>query len=108
MARNKCGCQGDSCSCKIVAGRGTRIQGSGNLNNPYVIDSYPMALIVQDSSTVDLTLDGTGTEGDPWVVSAEVSGSVATGRWASWSGTQAAYDALGSWDNGTLYIILEP
>jgi hypothetical protein len=83
------------------------VSGSGNLNNPYVVDAFPMSLIVQDSDTVNLSLTGAGTTGSPWVITGALVGSPPA-RWGMWSGTQAAYDALGTWDSGTLYMILEP
>ena len=64
-----------------------------------------MALAVQNSGTVALTLGGTGTEADPATVSAELIGPAITGKWGLWRGTQAEYDALGSYDASTLYFI---
>lgn len=101
----KCGCSGDSCSCKIVAGRGTRVSGSGNINNPYVIDAYPMSLTVLDSTTIDLSLTGSGLESDPWIITAEVADGFFDDFWKMWSGTQEEYDDLEDYDDGTLYII---
>jgi len=52
-----------------------------------------------------LTLTGTGTEADPSTVSATVIGSAITGKWGLWRGTQAEYNALGTYDANTLYFI---
>ena len=104
---NKCGCSGSSCSCKIVAGRGTRVSGSGNINNPYVIDAFPMSLIVMDTASINLSISGSGLESDPWVVSADAQPGILDGYWKMWQGTQDEYDALGSYDDDTLYVILE-
>lgn len=101
MAR--CGCAGDSCSCLVVAGRGARVTGKGTVNDPYIIDAYPMSLTVVDSGSVDLTLTGSGLAGDPWVISAVVGGSELDAKWTAWSGTQAEYDAIVTPDDGTLY-----
>jgi len=100
-----CGCAGSSCSCTIIAGRGARVRGAGTLNNPYVIDAFPMSLVVQDSPSVDLSLSGSGTAASPWVVTATVGGDIFDSKWGMWSGNQAAYDALGSYDSGTLYLV---
>jgi len=102
---SKCGCAGNSCSCKFVAGRGVRLRGSGAQNNPIVIDAYPMSLAVQDSTTIDLTLTGDGTQGNPWSIKADLIGSSVATKWQMWSGTQAAYDALPTKDVNTLYAI---
>lgn len=103
MAR--CGCSGSACGCKIVAGHGVEVRGTGSNDNPYIIDAYPLSITVQDSSTIDLTLTGTGVTGDPFVISADIAGPGIDGRWKRWVGDQAAYDALGSWDSDTLYLI---
>ena len=104
---SKCGCSGDACSCKIVGGRGTRVTGSGNINNPYVIDAFPISLVVMDTVTINLSLSGSGLESDPWVISADTQPGLLDGYWKIWQGTQAEYDALGSYDDDTLYVILE-
>lgn len=102
-----CGCKGLTCGCKVVAGRNARVSGNGDTQRPYRIDALPVSLSVQNSSTVDLDLTGTGTAADPWIVTAEVSPSAFDGKWSMWSGTQAEYDALGSVNEQTLYVILE-
>jgi len=101
----KCGCKGSSCSCKVVAGRGARVTGAGTGSNPIVVEAFPMALAVQNSGTVAITLSGTGTEADPSTVSADLIGPAITGKWGLWRGTQAEYNALGSYDANTLYFI---
>lgn len=103
----KCGCSGNSCSCKIVAGRGTRVTGSGNLNNPYTIDAFPMSLTVQDTPSINLTLTGTGLLSDPWTITGELTDDFLSGYWLRWVGTQAEYDALVTYDDQTMYIIIE-
>lgn len=105
MAR--CGCSGSTCGCRVTAGHGVEVRGAGSIDNPYVIDAYPLSITVQDSSSIDLTLTGTGTPSDPYVISGEVAGPGIDGKWDKWSGTQAEYDALGSTDPDTLYLIIE-
>jgi hypothetical protein len=107
MAR-RCGCSGSSCSCKVIAGRGARVRGSGSQNDPIVIDALPLSLAVQDSVTVDMSLTGTGVEADPYIISAAVEEGVYDGKWTRWSGTQTAYNALGVYDAETLYLITGP
>lgn len=105
MAR--CGCNG-SCSCKLIAGRGAQVTGSGSISDPYVISSFPMSLSVLDTPTVNLTLTGDGSQGNPWTISGVASGSAYDSKWVRWSGTQSEYDALGSYDGSTLYLITGP
>jgi hypothetical protein len=101
----KCGCAGGACGCKVIAGRGAQVRGTGAVNNPYVIDAFPMSLSVQTSETVALTLTGIGTAALPWSIEADVLPGVLASKLNFWVGTQAEYDALGSYDGGTLYGI---
>ena len=102
---SKCGCAGGSCGCKVIAGRGTKVHGTGAQNNPIVIDAYPMSLSVTDTTTVDMHLTGTGSTSDPWIISADIANVGMGDKWKMWSGTQVAYDALGVKDTQTLYAI---
>lgn len=102
-----CGCKGSTCSCRVVAGSNVKITGIGDANRPIRIDALPLSLSPQNSSTIDIFLTGSGSQEDPWVARAELSALALSGKWSKWSGTQAAYDALGSWDVNTLYMILE-
>lgn len=99
------GCGGSNCACKIVGGDGVRVSGSGNFNNPYIIDAYPMSITVVDTSTVNLTLTGSGTSTDPYVLSGDMTAGVFGDYWKKWSGLQTAYNAIGTKDAGTLYGI---
>lgn len=103
----RCG-QTDGCASTIVAGRGTRVTGSGRTGDPIRIDAYPLAIQVQNSSTITLSLTGTGVEGDPLVLSATADGTELEDKWKVWSGTQAEYDALGTYDDTTRYAITGP
>ena len=67
MAR--CGCSGTTCSCKIIGGGGVTVSGAGSVDNPYVISTGGLSLVVSDTSTLDLTLVGSGTVGDPYQLS---------------------------------------
>jgi hypothetical protein len=68
MAR--CGCTGTTCSCKIVGKGSVIVTGAGTITNPYEVTVTP-ALIVNDTTTVDLTLYGSGSSTDPYVLSAD-------------------------------------
>jgi len=71
MAR--CGCSGQTCSCKVVAGSGPiSVTGSGSGSNPYTVN-VERAFEVNDTASVDLTLTGTGATADPYVLSADAT-----------------------------------
>src|SRR5262245_540527 len=71
MAR--CGCANEICACHIIAGDGIIVTGNGSAENEFVIESANagLNLIVQDTDTVDLTLTGTGTPTQPYILSAD-------------------------------------
>ena len=68
-----CGSSG-GCSCIINAGAGISVAGSGTVTDPYVVTStvidLSQFLVVQDTTSVNLTLTGTGIENDPLVLRA--------------------------------------
>lgn len=63
-----------------------------------------MSIVVQDSDTVDLTLSGSGSAADPWVISATIDVSSVSSLWTTWTGTSAEF-ALETPAAGTLYIV---
>lgn len=77
MAR--CGCAGSSCSCLVQGGAGITVEGAGTENNPYVISGTGGGgggggfLTVVDTQTVDLSLLGSGSEEDPYQLSANAT-----------------------------------
>lgn len=74
MAR--CDCAGGRCACGVTAGDGIEVTGSGEGTNPYVINALqqPMTglLTVQDTATINLTLNGQGETNEPYILSAQV------------------------------------
>jgi hypothetical protein len=73
MAR--CSCNGSQCNCLILAGEGTELSGSGHPSDPYVITNTGIrgALKVQDTTTVDLAINGNGVQTDPYLLSARAT-----------------------------------
>jgi hypothetical protein len=74
MAR--CRCQSENCTCQVAAGDGIDITGSGSPSDPWVITSESSSsgtIQVVDSVTIDMVLEGTGTVGDPYLISANAS-----------------------------------
>ena len=70
---------GGSCSCSVVVGNGLTISGSGSLESPYRIEidgGFQDTFTVEDSSTIDLRLNGAGTALDPFVLTANATLSV--------------------------------
>lgn len=76
MARN-CNCAGSTCGCKVIAGTGVTVSGTGTAADPYVITNSASnladALQVTDSVTVDMVKTGSGTNLDPTIISANVT-----------------------------------
>ena len=96
----KCGCGGSGCDCKIIGGGGVTVTGAGTPTNPYIITSGANTLIVTDTATLDLTLLGSGTTGDPYTL----SGVVAPISMAQLSNVAAAAPTSGQvliWNSGT-------
>lgn len=70
---------GGSCSCSLIVGAGLTLTGSGSLDNPFRIEidgGFQDTFRVEDSSTVDLRLNGAGTVLDPFVLTANASVSM--------------------------------
>lgn len=65
-------CGGASCACSIQAGPHVLVDGTGGPGDPFVITG-DVDLAVSDTSTVDLTLNGAGTEAVPWALSGKFS-----------------------------------
>jgi hypothetical protein len=72
-----CGCAGQQCSCLIEAGAGITISGTGVLTNPYQITATTSDInglvTVVDTSTLNLTLAGSGSDADPFRISGVVT-----------------------------------
>lgn len=98
----RCDCSGGQCSCVVIGGSGATVTGAGSTSNPYIVSAdptIPARLRVADTSTVDLTAVGNGTEDDPLVLSAVATvalddltnvtaPSPTAGDTISWNGTQ--------------------
>lgn len=97
----RCDCAGSGCSCLIQAGPGIEITGGGSSTNPYRVTATATldgALVVIDTPTVNLTVNGSGVPADPFVLTADATVSVseltdvnttglAVGDVLVWSGT---------------------
>lgn len=76
-----CSCAGIGAGPTIIrGGPGIDVAGSGVPADPFVLsaassDALALALAVRDSPTVDLTLSGTGTTDDPYVLRGDTSGA---------------------------------
>lgn len=71
------GCQDNTCSCKVVAGNGVTVTGSGSPGNPYTVSADSAGLAqsfkVNDTPTVNLSLFGSGTPEQPFTLQAEAT-----------------------------------
>lgn len=68
---------------------------AGGLDGPAVIDNISDAI---EAIEAELGLN-------PANEAATVAAAIA-GRWIKWTGTQAEYDALGTYDDNTLYVVV--
>lgn len=72
MAPSCCG-SGSGCSCKITAGTGMEVSGSGTALDPFVLDAA-VRIESFDTNEFDVTVSGLGTAGNPvqiWVLYAD-------------------------------------
>lgn len=86
IARN-CGCSDAGCQCKVSAGEGISVTGSGTASDPFVITAeittFVAAFLTQDTPTVNMNLVGSGTVSDPFVLSA--SSALAMTQLSDWN-----------------------
>lgn len=72
MARG-CGCAGSTCGCKITDSESTSITGTGTQQNPFQVHlkaiNIGANLQIADTDTLDLTLLGSGSTTDPYILS---------------------------------------
>lgn len=71
----RCGCEGTTCGCKVVGDGGINVTGSGTAANPYRV-SGSMGLQAIDTESINMLLLGTGSQSDPWRISAEFAGKL--------------------------------
>lgn len=69
-------CSGSSCGCRVTGTGGVSVTGTGTKTDPYVVGLGALSvgglLVVDDTTSVDLTLGGSGTALNPYVLSAAV------------------------------------
>lgn len=73
-----CGCKGARCTCAVIGEGGLRFSGNGSSRLPLVPHFAMPILVGQDSSQIDVTVTGSGTSGDPWVIQMDAQGSTVT------------------------------
>jgi hypothetical protein len=70
------GCSDSGCNCVIQAGPGASVAGSGTATSPYILsadNALGESFSVQDSTTVNLTLFGSGTPEDRFILRADAT-----------------------------------
>lgn len=105
MARS--GCCGGGCSCVVMEGAHITVEGSGAPTDPFVI-SADLELSVQDNTTFNLTLAGTGSTDFPYVIGIDYAPTATVRHLPDWSdavptnGQVPVWNSsLGQWVPGT-------
>lgn len=75
MMARRCGCSSSVCTCFVEGSGNAQVTGTGSQTNPYVVNVTALALTVQDTASLDLTLTGDGSPENPYVLSGVASGS---------------------------------
>lgn len=76
LGRGRCGCATDECACVFASSGSITVIGTGNPDDPFqFIADAEVALTAIDTGTVDLTLTGTGSSVNPYVLSGVVTGA---------------------------------
>jgi hypothetical protein len=78
---SKCGCAGSGGSVVFEDTPGVDITGAGTAQNPYRINVRQLYLQPQDTSTINMTITGTGSETTPYTISAEFTGTILPPDW---------------------------
>lgn len=101
-------CQGATCACKVSALDGGHmvVSGSGQANDPFVL-SADVDLGVVDNLIFDMTLNGTGTEADPWLISVNFAPTARLADFPDVDDTTAALGQVLAW-NGTVWAPAAP
>lgn len=72
----KCGCSGTTCACKVQGTGSIAVTGTGTAQDPFIVSLGALntngTITVADTATIDFTILGTGTVGDPKVISGSV------------------------------------
>jgi hypothetical protein len=87
----KCGCAGQGGSVVFEDTPGVDITGAGTAQNPYRINVRQLHVGVTDTATINMTLSGTGSETNPFTISADFIGVIqppdfAPSETAFWTG----------------------
>lgn len=97
----RCDCAGSRCTCSVVGGAGINVTGSGEIGNPYTIESdggqIAGLLVVEDTASLDLSLTGEGIPNEPYVL----RGTVNPGLPSSIAGFVQAGENITITGNGT-------
>lgn len=103
MAR--CKCRSDLCGCDIRPGHGIVLTGAGTSSSPLYIAALPTEVTVKDTPSLDLTVEGTGEQGKPFVISGVSTPSFAELRDVNHSGVYPADKVVGVTSNGDLAFV---
>lgn len=72
----KCGCAGSTCACKVEGTSPITVTGTGTTQDPYLVGigdiSVADTITVDDGTSITMSLLGSGTLADPYVISASL------------------------------------
>lgn len=103
MAR--CRCRSDLCGCDIRAGHGITLKGAGTSSSPLYIEALPTGVTVKDTPSLDLTIEGTGEQGKPFVISGVSQPEFRELRDVNHSGVYPQGKVVGVAPNGDLAFV---
>lgn len=75
----KCNCAGSTCGCLVIGGTAVTVTGTGTAANPFVVTAdlsraqIANSIAVASSSTIELGKKGSGSAGDPVVLTAALT-----------------------------------
>lgn len=102
-----CPCKSRPCSCSLEGDGGITFAGNGGGRQPYVPGFALWDLVGVTSSQAEVTVTGTGTVGDPWVVSVDTLGGsvvqtiyLGDDTWVKGGGTVAHVVVIGGGGGG--------
>jgi hypothetical protein len=71
----RCGCEGTTCGCRVTGTGAAVVTGSGTAATPYNVNVV-LSMLALSTGSVGLQLLGSGSQADPWILTADFQGSL--------------------------------